>query len=223
MKSFRSRHSDTITTKYKRKYLASPIENIADSPLDLDFHSPSMKISTAKPTVNHLHNSYPSSPISLSSNQASVTQSSLSTPSKRSKSLSSKDIANQKNMINKPCQYQWTITGNEFEAIKKSKHEQGFESKEFKIIHNNHRIIKDIIWKLELYPNGYFGDDHNKCKLYLTSVSLPDNISKILACFTLYCVETQTRYVGTDNFTYNSCQCGWNDDMMQFMKIQLLS
>lgn len=103
-----------------------------------------------------------------------------------------------------------------------SHHEQGFSSKEFSLRWSKHRVISSIVWKLECYPNGYFGDDAGKLKLYLSSVTLPPNISKITASFTLRCRETQTRYVGTDQFTYNQCQCGWNDDMMLFQRIHAL-
>ena len=171
----------------------------------------------------------------ISSNQPSEsTPSTLShghhlrkTRSKSNFSYSSpRSGSNKDNMninIQRQSVHKWNISGSTFEQFKRAKHEKGFESDEFVITNHNHKIIKQVVWKLECYPNGYFDDDLNKCKLMLVSVALPENISKIVTCFTLFCHETQTRYVGTDQFTYNSCQCGWNDDTMTFDRVQQLS
>ena len=171
--------------------------------------------------TNHHHHTTINHKRHRSKHSNSTSSKHTNTTSSRANSGSS--LNREQRLKNIACVYKWNINGNKLEQFKRAKHEKGFESKEFKISNNNHKVIKEIVWKLECYPNGYFDDDLNKCKLYLTSVKLPDNISKILACFSLFCVETQTRYVGTDPFTYNSCQCQWPDDMMSFDKIQSLS
>eukprot|EP01084_Bolivina_argentea_P138071 243168_1 len=241
IKGYRSRNSDQVTTKHIRKYSAdSNTINLGDNlfespnivhielgtPLDLDSEREKKQnqndlniIEMKTNNDNKDNNSILAMPMSQVS---SYEPSESPTPT----IMDNINDINIEKYEDKPAIFEWKLQGSKLELFKNCKHEESIKSKEFNIlnlntnsIHKNNKIINEIIWQLECYSNGYFGDDINKIKLYLTSNKLPSNISKILVCFELLCVETDTRYVGCDEFTYNQCQCQWNDNMLTLDKI----